>query len=56
MDNFLVGAAILLVWTLSMTSVSLRALRVPEEDRLAASLSIGAAFALLGIPLLQLFH
>lgn len=56
MDNFLVGATVLIVWTLSMTSLSLRTLNVPEEDRLAASLSMGAAFTLLGIPLLQVFH
>lgn len=56
MDTFFVGATALLVWTLSMTSLSLRALRVPEEDRLPAGLSMGAAFALLGIPLLQVFR
>ncbi|MDR5709453.1 MAG: hypothetical protein QN140_06470 [Armatimonadota bacterium] len=54
--DFLVGALVLLSWTVSLTSFSLRALEVPEEDRIAASLSLGAAFAMLGIPLLQLFR
>ncbi|MDR7445300.1 MAG: hypothetical protein QN193_08555 [Armatimonadota bacterium] len=54
--DFWVGALVLLSWTLSLTSFSLRALQVSEEDRLPASLSLAAAFAMLGIPLLQLFR
>lgn len=56
MGSFLWGAVVLVAWTLSMTSLSVRLLHVPEEDRLAARLSMGAAFTLLGIPLLQLFR
>ncbi len=54
--DFWIGALVLVSWTLGLTSFSLRALQVPEEDRLPASLSLAAAFAMLGIPLLQLLR
>jgi|GEM_PF-1798049 hypothetical protein len=54
--DFWLGALVLLSWTVSLTSFSLRALQVSEEDRLPASLSLAAAFAMLGIPLLQLLR
>jgi hypothetical protein len=54
--DFWLGALVLLSWTVSLTSFSLRALQVSEEDRLPASLSLAAALAMLGIPLLQLLR
>ncbi|MCS7173385.1 MAG: hypothetical protein N0A24_08370 [Armatimonadetes bacterium] len=54
--DFWIGALVLASWTLSLTSFSLHALQIPEEDRLPASLSLAAAFTMLGIPLLQLFR
>ncbi|MDR5683729.1 MAG: hypothetical protein QN163_06870 [Armatimonadota bacterium] len=53
MLKFLVATAVLFGWCMCLTWTSLRALRVPEEEHAIAGVFMGAAFALLGIVLVQ---
>jgi hypothetical protein len=55
MPSLVYAATLLVAWSLSLTHLSLHLLQVPEEDRLVAGAFMGAAYALLGVPLAGLF-
>lgn len=47
------GAAIMLAWGLPLIALTLRALRVSEEERLIAGSFLAIAYGLLATPLLR---
>ncbi len=51
MHSLVYAATLLCVWSVSLTHLSLHFLQIPEEDRLVAGIFMGAAYALLGVPL-----
>jgi hypothetical protein len=51
MHSLVYAATLLVAWSASLTHLSLHLLQVPEEDRLLASVFMGAAYTLLGVPL-----